>query len=256
MPEDQKKSAMDQFLSDIPVAEQRTGEDIFNTEIASEVQAAPEKEEIVANAKDNREARRAKKALQAEREANIALSARIEALTEAQKFARETNVENIDENLKRLYGSDEKGLLAAKITQDLLKKTEEQATERALEAFREEQSQQEQEVASFRAELDEYLEDIEDEFNVDLTSDNPAAIKMRQGFFSLLNKVSPKNKEGIVTDYADPLATWELFQSHQKPENNRAKDLGSRSMVKSGSSNDSKIEQSAQERFLREAGII
>ncbi len=254
MPE--KKSAMDEFLGDIPTAGEESQQDIFDAPLGeANGQIVPAKDEVVVTPKDNREARRAKKALQEEREANIFLNARVEALTEAQRFARETSTENVDENLIRLYGNDEKGQLAAKITQDLLNKTKQDAREEALSAFREEQAQADQEIAKHRSELDEMLEDIEDEYNVDLTSDTPQALKARQGFYAALQKLSPK-KDGIVTDYADPLATWEYVQSQQKPADTRAKDLGSRSMVRSGSSGDSKLEASATERYLKDAGII
>lgn len=256
MPKD--KSAMEEFLDDIPVAGNKDKQDILNAPLIEEGvgQTVPVKDEATITSRDNREARRAKAALQAEREANIALNARLEAMSEAQRFARETSTDNVDENLIRLYGNDEKGQLAAKITQDLLNKTKQEAREEALESFREEQEQSDQEVATYRNELDEMLEDIEDEFNVDLTSDTPSALKARQGFYAALQKLSPKNREGIVTDYADPMATWEYVQSQQKPADTRAKDLGARSMVRSGSSSDSKLEASATERFLKDAGII
>lgn len=252
-----EKSAIEEFLDDIPVAGEQQGQDILNAPLTGdEGQIVPVKDEAVITQRDNREARRAKKALQEEREANIFVTAKLEAATEALRFARETDTQNVDENLIRLYGNDEKGLLAAKITQDLLNKTKQEAREEALSSFREEQEQADQEVATHRNELDEMLDDIEDEFNVDLTSDSPAALKARQGFYAALQKLSPKNRDGIVTDYADPLATWEYVQSQQKPADTRAKDLGSRSMVRSGASGESKLEASSTERFLKDAGII
>lgn len=255
MPQD--KSAMEEFMQDIPTAGDNQQQDILNAPLTGQDdnQIIPAKDEIVVNQRDNREARRAKKALQAERENNIALNARLEAMSEAQRFSRDTNSDNVDENLIRLYGNDEKGQLAAKITQDLLRKTEEQATTRALEAFREEQAQADNEIAVHRDELDAMLDDIEDEFNVDLTSDTPQALRARQGFYAALQKLSPK-KDGVVTDYADPIATWEYFQTQQKPADNRAKDLASRSMSRSNSSSNSTLGQDATERFLKDAGII
>lgn len=248
---------MEEFMEDIPVAGEQQ-QDVLNAPLTqgNESQIVPAKDDAAITPRDNREARRAKAALQAEREANIALNARLETITEQQRFARETNSDNVDENLIRLYGNDEKGLLAAKITQDLLNKTKQEAREEALESFRDEQTKAEQEVATYRNELDGMLEDIEDEYNVDLTSDTPQATRARQGFYAALQKLSPKTQDGTVTDYADPLATWEYFQAQQKPTNTRAQDLGSRSMVRSGASGDSKLEASATERFLKDAGII
>lgn len=258
MPKD-KKSAMEEFLGDIPVAgQQKQTEDVFDKPLDGKEVIDPEKGgDTEPEPRKNRHHRRLEAKYQAEREVNIGLAARLEAMSEAQKFIKDTNASNVDENLIRLYGNDEKGLLAAKITQDLLNKTKVEARQEALDAFTKQQEDAAQEVAAHRSELDEMLEEVEDEFNVDLTSDEPTAIKARQGFYKMLEKVSPKNKEGVVTDYADPLATWEFYQQQNKStDTNRAKDLGSRSMVKSGSSGDSNLEASAQERFLKEAGII
>lgn len=252
------KSAMDEFLGDIPVAdgEERTG-DVFNQPLG-ETEKKPESEEdstaVVTN-RDNREARRAKKALQSEREANIALNERVRVLSELGRFSKETD-QDVDGSLITLYGDDENGRKAAQITQSLLNKTKEEAREEALNMFREEQQREAEEVGTHQQELDDMLEDIEDEFNVDLTSNTPMTNKMRQDFYILLEKMSPKNRNGEVTDYADPIATWEMLQLQKKPDNSRAKDLSTRSMVKSSAMTDTNLEDKTQERFLREAGII
>lgn len=253
MPDEQPKSAIDQFLSDIPTSGNRQSDDLFDKPLT---ETPASEEEASEDSHKNRRHRRLEAKLQAEREYSIQLAARLEALTEVQRFAKDTNADNLDENLKRLYGTDEKGLAAAKITQELLRQTEERAKQAALEEISEKQDQEVQEVARYRDELHSYLEEIEDEFEVDLTSDTPAALRNRQGFFALFTKVSPKDSDGDVSDYADPVSTWELYQSQQKPESTRAKDLGSRSMVRSGNSSDSKLEQTSQERWLRENGII
>ena len=244
---------MDEFLKDIPNAsDKETQGDVFDQNLNT----APEKDVAVITERDNREAKRAKKALQAEREANIALNARLQTMTEFQRFS-EATPDNVDEKLLQLYGNDEKGKLAARITQDLLDKTREQAAQSALESFQSQQQEEQAEVAESQRELDTMLEDIEDEFpNVDLTSDSPSARKLRQGFYAALEKVSPKNEDGMVKEYADPIATFEYFQSTQTPETNRSKDLAARGMVRSGQSGDSKLEQTVQERFLKDAGII
>lgn len=252
MPKD--KSAMDEFLGDIPVAEQQQAGDIFGQELTGKP-VAPEKEEAEEPHK-NRQHRRLEARLQAERESNIALVARLEALTEAQRFAQETSTGTVDESLLRLYGDNENGRQAAKITQDLLDRTKQEARQEAIEAMQSQQQEEAQEVASSQDELDQMLDVIEDEFNVDLTSNTAQAQKARQGFYSTLEKVSPKNSEGLVKDYADPVATWEFYQSQNKSDNSRAKDLGSRSMTRSGASTETKLEATAQERFLRDAGII
>lgn len=249
-----EKGAMDEFLKDIPVAEEQKVDDIFGQNLEGAPAPEPVKVEDDEDHKNRRE-RRLEARLQAERESSIALAARLEAFTEAQKFARDTSGD-IDQSLITLYGDNEAGRQAAKITQDLLNKTKAEAREEALELYRQQQVDAQKAVAEQQGVLDNMLDSVEDEFNVDLTSNTPEARKARQGFYAALERVSPKDKSGQVTDYADPLATWEFYQSQQKPADNRAKDLGSRSMVKSGASGESKLEATAAERFLKEAGIF
>lgn len=253
---------MEQFLSDIPVANQQAeGTDIFEQSLEGTQEAAvvaPETTETAdadGEPRKNRQHRRLEGKLQAEREANIALTERLKTLSEVQKFAAVTEG-TVDQDLIRLYGDTETGRQAAKLTQGLLEKNKTQAREEALELFKQQQEEANAEKVANQKELDDMLEDIEDEFSVDITSDTPAARKSRQGFYSLLEKMSPKNKDGMVVDYADPIATWEMYQLQNKPDNNRAKDLSARTMVRSGASVETKLESTAQERFLKDAGII
>ena len=248
---DEEKKVVDQFLEDIPVADELDafGEPTIVPEVKEEV--------IEPKPRDNREARRAKEALQKEREANIFLTAKLEALSETQKFSRDSKSDDVDHDLLTLYGSDDNGRKAAEITQKLLNKTREQAKAEALEVFQSQQEAATREVSNQEKVLENMIEQIEDEYDVDLTSNTPQSRKSKQGFYALLEKVSPKDSEGNVKDFADPLATWEMYQNtQQKSDSSRAKDLGSRSMVKSGASGESKLEQSATERYLKENGFI
>lgn len=206
----------------------------------------------------NRRHRRLEAKLQSEREANIALNARLAAISESQRFAHDTGEIHVDDSLLTLYGADENGRKAAEITQRLLEKTKNEARQEAIEEFRNQQEQEAQEFRQNNETLDSMLEQVEDEYDVDLTSDAPSARKARQQFLTTLGRLSPKDSEGLVTDYADALTTWEMVQLQQQRSNttDRAKDLGSRSMVRSGASSQSKIEASAAERFLKDSGII
>ena len=242
-------SEMDKFMANVPLASEKKDGDVLEQNLEGSQDAATITE------KDNREARRAKKALQEEREANIALTARLQTMSEFQKFS-EATPDNVDEKLLQLYGNDEKGKLAARITQDLLNKTREEASAQAIEALQGQQQEEQAEVAKSQRELDAMLEDIEDEFNVDLTSDTPAARKARQGFYAALEKVSPKNEEGMVKEYADPIATYEYYRSTQTQEPNRSKEIASRGNVSSGTSGGSTLEKNAMEQFLKNADII
>lgn len=257
---------MEQFLGDIPVVEQKKEGDIFDVPLNTEdtetnVEATATQEEDTLQPAKNRADRRYRDRWQEERAASKQLADRVREL-EADKFARatSTNTVDVDDALIRLYGADENGRAAAKITQQLLDKTRADAKAEAMEIYRAERQKEVEQEASFQDEMDGMIEEIEDEYNVDLTSDTPAARKANQGFLVMLQKLSPKNDRGVVTSYADPLATWEMYQEQAKKssaDTNRAKDLSSRSMVRSGgSATDSKLQTQVAERFLKDAGII
>lgn len=200
--------------------------------------------------KDRRH-RRLEAKLQAEREANIALAARLETLAEANKSKGSEAAEYLKQ-VERIYGTDTPEAVAAtEILKDALKSAEDRATERALETFREEQRKQAEDARKAEQELDSMIEEIEDEYGVTLTPE------MQKGFFTYLEKLSPKDKEGNVVEYADHHAVWEEYKSKltKKPDN-RAKDLAARSMTQSGASGESRLQIDATERFLKENGLI
>lgn len=201
----------------------------------------------------NRHIRRLETKLQAEREASIAREARIEALTEAQKFRQDTKADDLDEMVSRIYGTDKPENAAA--TELLLKSMKgfsERAKREALEEFRTEQMQREQEVNKEVKALESSLEQIEDQYGVDLSS-TAAGRERRAQFVELLGKLSPKDGNGEIIDYADPFETYELFASKQAP--NRAKELSMRGMVNSRPVNTS-IQEDATVKFLKEQGLL
>lgn len=80
-------------------------------------------------------------------------------------------------------------------------------------------------------ELNSGFEAIEEQYGVDLDADS----KTRAAFVEYLQKVSPKNADGEVTQFADIPSAWEVFQERAKPEPkaSRAKELASRGMTRS-----------------------
>lgn len=202
----------------------------------------------------NRRERRLTAKLQAERESSMFMAGRLEAIAEAQKAKAESGGDYL-KNIERIYGTDSPEAMAAtELLKEALKSVKESATKDALEAFKEEQRQANEAVKKEEEALDMMLEELEDEHNIDLTSDS--AESTRKGFFKLLQKMSPKDKEGNIVAYADHHAVWEQYKTGVKKPENRAKDLSSRSMVESGASKDSKLEDDASTRFLKEHGII
>lgn len=219
-------------------------------ELETKVEDKVEDDEL-GEAKRRRE-RRLMEKLQAEREANIAMSARLEAITEAQKFRQDSEPSEYLKSVERIYGTNSpEAQEATELLKNALKGVEERATERALEKFREEQAQAQQAVQEEEQRLDSFVEEIENSYNVTFTP------TMEKSFFQLMEKLSPKDPEGNIVHYADPHTTWEILQERlSKQTDTRAKDLASRAMTPSGSSNDSKIQDDATQRYLREIGIL
>ena len=198
----------------------------------------------------NRTERRLREKLERERIANIELNAKYQALSEAQKFKQEeTDPYDV---VAKIYGTDTAETQAAtELLKTALKGVEERARTSALEELRQERQREQEEVRQASERLDSYIEEIEDEYNVSFSP------QMQKSYFTLLEKMSPKDSDGNIIEYADPHAVYEIFSEKlQKRTDSKAKDLSSRSMVSGNSGSQSVIEDDAAKRLLREAGII
>lgn len=207
--------------------------------------------EPTAEEKFNRRERRLTMKLQAERESGIALAARLSTLSEAQRAQAESSPAEYLKAVEKIYGSESPEAVAAtELLKTALKGVEERATENAVERIREEQRQEREAVSDEEKNLDVMVEEIEDEIGQDMDA------QTRKGFFALLEKLSPKDRDGNITAYADHHAVWEEYQARKKPADTRQKDLAARSMVQAGASPIAGVEADANERWLRENGII
>ncbi len=199
----------------------------------------------------NRRERRLVKKWQEERESSIFMAGKLEARSEAAKAVTEES--DYLKAVERIYGTDSP---EAQLATDLLKKAivgaREDAKRDAIAEMREERVRESQSQAAAERELDDLLEDIEDTYDVTLTD------TQQKSFFQLLHKMSPKDAEGVVLEFADPHAVWEIFQEkiQKRGTDNRAKNLSARSMVQSGASKESTLADDSASRFLRENGII
>lgn len=253
-----KDETLNEFLKDIP----DTDKDIFKESL---IETPPEKGEEKPPEKEedgykNRRHRRLEAQLDKEREARIAAEARAQALSETRQFAQEVGTDDVSQKLATLYGTDDNGKRAAQITKELLESYRVQAKEDALKEVEGRQQKALQEQRQYESLIDSELESIEDEFNVDVTSDAPAARKARREFLEVVQALSPKDKDGAITGYADFSGAWEMYQlkrAKDKPSDtvNRQKDLADRSMTKSGSVDTSKEENDTQLQWLRKNGI-
>lgn len=111
---------------------------------------------------------------------------------------------------------------------------DERASTKAIERFQQQiKAQKDAETAAETAALEELnagFETIEETHGVDLEADK----KARTAFIEYLKKVSHKNAQGEVDQFADIPSAWEEFQDKGKrPQPSRAKELASRGMVRS-----------------------
>lgn len=201
----------------------------------------------------NRRERRLQEKLDAERESSSFLAGKLQGLTEAQKLRADTEPSEYLKKVEKIYGTNSpEAIEATKLLQEAIKGAEDRATERALEAFREEQRQAAEAVQVEEKNLDSMVDAIEDEFEVEMDS------ATEKSFFQLLEKMSPKDSDGNITAYADHFAVWDELQSRKQTsaQPQRAKNLASRSMVRTGSSPNTNAGAEANERWLLENGII
>jgi len=106
-----------------------------------------------------------------------------------------------------------------------------EARQEFLEELKEQEQAQVQQDNAALSELNAGFEEIEEEHGVDLSTDT----KTRAAFVEYLRRVSHKNEDGEVDQFADIPAAWEAFQERAKPQTaSRAKELASRGMTRSG----------------------
>lgn len=229
MPEDKKSSPLD-FLNNIDSA------DVFKEEVVEkEADIEEEKDEKpVPFHKDPKVeryvAKQIEKALKdvkpsAERQFKEAVSSDVEDVIGA--FATiigndtPEKVKALEALKKTLEGSDER---ASKKAVERFQQQMEEQTRQATEADRKAQE-----------ELDGYFEEIEETYNVDLSSNSATAKKTRAEFIEYVRKIAPKNEEGEISGFPDLVSAFEEFQERAKRSApaSRAKELASRGMTRS-----------------------
>lgn len=248
------QSEQEQFLSDL---EPDLKADPFEAPLEVET---PEKEEEVETTeteeqkeekRDNRRYRRLEKKYQEEREMGIALNARLQALSETHKFQSEVGDDPLRE-VEAIFGTDTPEKLAAtNILKKSLEGMSELAQRKAIEHFESQLGNETKALRESEQTLDDMMESLEEDYDADFS--NPAT---RKGFLTLLERISPKDKDGNIIEYADAATVYELYESRKEKPSTKAKELASRSMTRSGSSSESKLVDDATERYLRENDLI
>ena len=160
--------------------------------------------------------------------------------TETERFVKEaTTKDEQDEilaSLTEIVGNDTpQKVSAVNRLRKALAGSEERAVTRAISELENistrEQEAESQAEAEAESELDEGFESIESQFGIDLYS--PSNTKIKNDFIDFVIRVAPKDSNGEVVEYPDFQETFKLFKDTRKT-NNRAKELSSRSMSRSG----------------------
>jgi len=242
------------FLEELEVKED-SGLDAPLEETPAEESSDEPSEETLEPKLKNRRERRLMAKLQSEREANIELNTRLQTISESQKV-RDSEEADFLKKIERIYGTaTPEGKEASELLKEAFLGLEKTARERALEemkkTLREEKEQEKRAQAEAEESLEEILENVEENHHVDFSDTT-----LRKGFLTLLEKLSPKDSEGNIIEYADADSVWEVYEATRQKSQSRAKELASRSLTRSGSSQPSKLEDDSTFRLLREHGII
>jgi hypothetical protein len=208
-----------------------------------------EAEEAEYHARNRRE-RRLMQKLEAERESAQFLAGKLEAMA-----AAKATVEEADylKGIERIYGTDSpEAQMATELLTKAILGARDDAETRAYQRLMESQQGEIRAVQQAENELDNIMDEIQDTYEVALTPAQEAS------YFELMQKMSPKDRDGNVTDLADPHAVWEVFseRSTRSSSPSRSKQLASRSLTDSSSPESSSLQDDSHQRFLRENGII
>lgn len=142
----------------------------------------------------------------------------------------------MDEVLTRIIGNDTpEKIQGIKDMKDLLTGLTGKAKAEAIAELEARQNEALEADREAERELENAFDNIEESYDVDLTSRNPLAVKLRQEFVSYVERIAPKDRNGDIKDYPDMNAAWEDFSERRKltAQPNRAKELASRSMARS-----------------------
>lgn len=157
---------------------------------------------------------------------------------EETKFREDIKDEiNLPSSFVKLIGNDtEEKRQVLKDMSDYLSSLPEKAKEKFLEEQREAVQAQEREDAAAVEELNTSFEEIEENYDVDLSSNSAQAKKTRSEFVDYIRKIAPKNEDGEVVAFPDLISAFEEFQEKGKralPNNSKAKNLASRGLTRS-----------------------
>lgn len=228
-------SEVDDFFGKLPT-EDKQEQDIFGDKAKPE--AIPEKDadSDEPEGRKNRKHRRLEEQNESLRRETIELAKRLNERSQLDEYKKELKAEGIDPRLAEVFGDNDAGKKVSKYFADILADERVKAKELALQEIEERQESSQREQRQFESFIDDKLEGLEDQYDVDLTSDAPQARKARREFLEMVQKFSPKDEDGTITGYADFDETYQAYRqgAEEKRDTSRNKEIASRSMQRSG----------------------
>lgn len=199
----------------------------------------------------NRQGRRKRDADDRLRDEVLQLNERVKVLSEVGKFREEVG----DDPLKKveaIFGTDTAEKLAAtNILKEALAGIKESAKSDVIKEWESRENQNTEAQKEADDEVSDMLEQVEDEYGLDMSDDN-----VRNGYITLMEKMSRKYEDGNIKEFADPDAVAETYLELQKrSSSSKARELSSRSMTRSGESQPSRLSQNAVDRFMEKHGL-
>lgn len=238
--ENENKSAVEKFLEGT-----QQEESIFGKEEKIFEQPKPEAEEKEKEEKIlpfHKDPKLDKYLAKREREIEARIMASIPRENNAQ--TKEDEFKDVIDSFTTVIGNDTpEKVNALNALAKSLKSFDDRAIRRAEEKIEEIQNRQSEVDRKAEEELDNAFENIEETFDVDLTSQK--ASKIRSDFVTFVERIAPKDRNGDIIDYPDMNSAWETFSEIQKSNTqpSRAKELASRSMSRSAETSTKPIEK-------------
>jgi len=223
----------------------------------------PEKEDAEELPDDlkNRQIKRLLKRREEEKQSAIELADKVRKAHEEIEYLKKDREGGLKykERFEKVIGNDtaEKQALVSEMAK-IFEQQEEELTKKVDDRQRQSREKEEAEEAKLKRDVDDMVANVEDKFDLDLTSETDEANTRYDKFMSLVKKMSPKDAQGNLTSYADFEAVAEIFKEQESKGSslNRKKEIASRGSSTSASVDTNKSELSAQERWLKQNGIL
>lgn len=225
----------------------------------------PEGEEKVDEGIKNRRHKRLEERLTRERQSAIELADSFKKVNDDLEYLKRERGGSLKyaDRFEKIIGNDtdQKKALVAEMSK-LFEENEVNSEKRAIERLKEYQVEQSKKEAQEQEELTNFVEDeinrVEDSYGIDLTSGSKEANERYDRYVSLVKKMSPKDKDGEIREYADFDAVAEIFKEQESKGSSlsRKKEASSRSGTQSSPSNVTNSELSGQEQWLKQNGIL